>query len=117
MTLGERIRSFRENLGWSTHELADKTGVAQSTISTWELDQITPRGRNLIKVAKALGVKVAALKNETLQGSIGSLIVVSLSDDADIHSVCKAILMIRGVTSAAQREPIVSNTLKTVRRN
>jgi transcriptional regulator with XRE-family HTH domain len=44
MTVGERIRSFRESLGLTQQGLADRIGVTVSTVHRWECNKNPPRG-------------------------------------------------------------------------
>lgn len=61
-TIGERIKTLREGLGWSQEDLASRAGVTRGAISQWET---TPTQRilapHLVATAKALGVTVDEL--------------------------------------------------------
>ena len=48
------LRSVRELKGWSSYDLAQRAGVAQSTISRIETGKIRPTARTLAKLAKAM---------------------------------------------------------------
>lgn len=54
MTLGNRIRSRREELGLNQVELAEKSKLTQGSISRIEGDIITPKATTLIVLAIAL---------------------------------------------------------------
>ncbi|KAF1367360.1 helix-turn-helix domain-containing protein [Yokenella regensburgei] len=54
MTLGQRIRQRRKDIGWSQKELSKAAGVTNSSISLWEGDNTAPRGENLHKLSQAL---------------------------------------------------------------
>lgn len=56
MTLGERVRTRRKQLGYSQHELADMSGVLQNQISRYEADANMPTSDVIVKLAKALNV-------------------------------------------------------------
>ena len=56
MTLGERLRTRRKELGYSQYDLADLSGVPQISISRYELNVNMPTSEAIIKLAKALGV-------------------------------------------------------------
>lgn len=54
MTLGNRIRSRREELGLNQIELAKKTRLTQPTISRIESDKLMPKATTLIVLAVSL---------------------------------------------------------------
>lgn len=54
MTLGNRIRSRREELGLNQIELAKKSRLTQGTISRIESDLIAPKATTLIVLAISL---------------------------------------------------------------
>ena len=54
MTLGNRIRSRREELGLNQVELAEKSKLTQASISRIESDRIAPKATTLIALAIAL---------------------------------------------------------------
>lgn len=65
---GERVRQLRTERGLSMQELADRVGVAKSTVSRWEhgettLDQAT--AAHAARLADALGTSVRYLKGQT----------------------------------------------------
>lgn len=65
MTLGNRIRSRREELGLNQVELAEKSKLTQASISRIESDIITPKATTLIVLAIALDLAPNAfLKDE-----------------------------------------------------
>jgi transcriptional regulator with XRE-family HTH domain len=59
-TIGERIRTAREEAGFSQDDLAEESGVSQSTIARIELGQ-DPRATDLAALAKALGIDAQSL--------------------------------------------------------
>lgn len=58
--IGNAIRHYRNVLGMTQEELADKVGVDRLTISRWECG-VTPRFKNLDKVAEVLNTTVPIL--------------------------------------------------------
>lgn len=44
MTVGDRIRAYRESLALTQQALADRIGVTVSTVHRWENDKNPPRG-------------------------------------------------------------------------
>jgi transcriptional regulator with XRE-family HTH domain len=54
MTLGQRIKQRRKQVGLSQKGLSKAVGVSDSSISLWESDHTAPRGENLHELASAL---------------------------------------------------------------
>ena len=54
ITLGQRIRQRRKEIGLNQHQLSKAAGVSNSSISLWEADNTAPRGENLHRLADAL---------------------------------------------------------------
>ena len=54
MTLGNRIRNRREELGLNQVELAQKSGLTQGYISSVERDMYVPRSTTLMMLAISL---------------------------------------------------------------
>lgn len=55
MSCGERISELMKSKRMTQQEVADKIGVARQSISLWQKDQTVPSGKNLEKLAAALG--------------------------------------------------------------
>lgn len=65
MTLGNRIRNRREELGLNQIELAEKSRLTQATISRIESDKLIPKATTLIVLAITLDLAPNAfLKDE-----------------------------------------------------
>ncbi len=65
MTLGNKIRNRREELGLNQIELAEKSRLTQATISRIERDIIVPKATTLIVLAITLDLAPNAfLKDE-----------------------------------------------------
>lgn len=61
-TTGQKLKRLRLTNGLTQLELADKAGVAQSTIVYIERgERKTPHPRTLVKLSKALGVSPSDL--------------------------------------------------------
>ena len=59
MISGEDIRRLRKGKSWTQQELADRVGVAKTTVLDWEKDRYFPEGKNLANLARALSVSMA----------------------------------------------------------
>ncbi|EOO05694.1 hypothetical protein IAW_05003 [Bacillus cereus str. Schrouff] len=59
--LGEKIRAMREQKGYSQETLGFKAGLHRNYISSLELAQKNPTYTTLIKLARALEVRVQEL--------------------------------------------------------
>lgn len=64
------IKELREKQGLSQEQLAEKAGVAQSTIHYIENGN-NPRTETLIKIAAALGVKPGELLDNRMDRAAG----------------------------------------------
>lgn len=61
MTLGQRISTYRKQLGISQEALGERLGVSRQAVSKWETDTAAPDMTNLIALAREFGVSVAEL--------------------------------------------------------
>lgn len=85
MTVGEKIQTYRKQLGMSQEELGQKLLVSRQTISLWEKDQTVPTIDNLIRLREILGVSVDEIlgfeniekKDEILLCIYGSFFFIS----------------------------------------
>ncbi|MDE6781616.1 MAG: helix-turn-helix domain-containing protein, partial [Ruminococcus sp.] len=58
MTLGQKIKHRREELGYTQVELARKTQTSQPYISRLEKDDFNPSTQMIISIAVTLGVSI-----------------------------------------------------------
>lgn len=58
MTLGQKIRNRREELGYTQTELARKTQTSQPYISRLEKDDFNPSTQMIVNIAVTLGVSI-----------------------------------------------------------
>ena len=61
MTLGQRISTYRKQLGISQEALGERLGVSRQAVSKWETDAAAPDMANLIALAREFGVSGAEL--------------------------------------------------------
>lgn len=57
-TFGDRLEAARESCGMSQTELAQRLGVRDTTIKSWEADEWEPRGNRLQMLAGMLNVSL-----------------------------------------------------------
>ena len=55
----ERIAYYREQKGWTEYQLAEESGLTQSTISSWYRKKIVPSIPSLEKVCDAFGITLS----------------------------------------------------------
>lgn len=60
-TIGARVRAARERRGMTQAELGAACGVTEATVSRWESGGIEMLWRNVVAVAKALGIRIGKL--------------------------------------------------------
>ncbi len=107
MTVGDRIRKIRVDLGISQTELAEKTNSSKQTIYKYETNIITNIPSDKIeKIAKVLDTTPAYLMgwNNNLTTSNANLVVNMLSDTVLIEHVEKLKSL-----SAEHRQTIFDN--------
>ena len=54
-----RITKLRLNRGWTDYELAKRSGLPQSTISSWYTKNMTPSVSSLENICKGLGISLS----------------------------------------------------------
>ena len=85
MTIGERIKQRREELGYSQDELAKKTGYkSRSSINKIELSRDLPLNK-VEKMAKALEVEPAYLMGWTVD-EVGEIEVIAKADNIGLQA-------------------------------
>jgi transcriptional regulator with XRE-family HTH domain len=68
MTFGELLRQHRLQLGLSQAELAERAGVPDRTLQSWEQGKRTPVSAEFLRVARALGTTADELARPLLEG-------------------------------------------------
>lgn len=59
MNILDKITRLRLERGWSEYQLAEKSGLTQSTISTWYRKNMLPTIPSLIKICDAFGLSLS----------------------------------------------------------
>ncbi len=62
--VGAKIRGFRESKGLSVEEIAERSGLSVEQVNSIENDQYLPSLGSLIKVARALGVRLGTFMDD-----------------------------------------------------
>lgn len=65
ITVGNKIKTFREKKGWSQEDLADISGLHRTYISGVERGVRNPTIEIVFRISCALGVEVAQLFEQT----------------------------------------------------
>jgi len=56
LSLGAMIRQARADAQMSQYELADRVGVRNSAVSSWELGKANPSPENMVRLIDVLGL-------------------------------------------------------------
>lgn len=59
MDILNKITSLREERHWTEYQLAEKSGLTQSTISSWYRKKMLPSISSLTKICDAFGITVS----------------------------------------------------------
>lgn len=59
MNILEKITKLREERHWSEYQLAEKSGLTQSTISSWYRKGMLPSIPSLTKICDAFGITIS----------------------------------------------------------
>ncbi len=92
MTIGKKLREFRQAKDWSLAELAKRSGVALSSLSRMETSKMTGTLDSHLRVARALGVRLAELYAGL--DSSGLIVEVRKESDADPVAAGKESLLV-----------------------
>lgn len=65
MTTGQLIKAARKKAGMTQEDLGKKLGVSGSSIAQYETDNRNPKQETLLKIAKALGVHLRDLSDNS----------------------------------------------------
>ena len=69
MAILEKIRNLRLERNWSEYQLAEKSGLPQSTISSWYRKDMLPSISSLEKICEAFNITLAQFftSNSTIE--------------------------------------------------
>ena len=68
--LGENLKSLRQRHGWTLQEVSRQTGVAVSTLSKVENDQMSLTYDKLLQISEGLGINLAELLSTPAEGAM-----------------------------------------------
>ena len=54
------ITTYREERGWTEYQLAERSGLPQSTISSWYRKNMVPTVASLEKICTAFGITLSS---------------------------------------------------------
>ena len=58
------ITEYRLERGWTEYQLAERSGLPQSTISSWYRKNMVPTVPSLVKICSAFGITLSQLFSE-----------------------------------------------------
>ena len=76
MTIGARIRRYRNESGMTQRELADEVGLTESAIRNYERDIRMPSYQQIERIAEALDVSADSIREIGVSGARGVLEVL-----------------------------------------
>lgn len=79
--VGSKIRSIRESKGLSLEEIAERSGLSLEQITSIETDQNLPSLGPLIKIARALGVRLGTFMDDN--DALGPIVTRAKDREAD----------------------------------
>lgn len=72
MGIGENIKNLRKNAGMTQEQLAERVGVARTTITQWECGWTSPRMGKVKQLASVFGTTNAAIVADTGNAGLSS---------------------------------------------
>ncbi|MBL3571508.1 transcriptional regulator [Rhodovulum sulfidophilum] len=86
LDLGRRVRELRTEKGWTLEQAARQAGLARSTLSKIENDQMSPTYDALKKLATGLGVSVPQLFTPMRGARAGGRMAVTRTGEGAAHA-------------------------------
>ena len=119
MTIGEKIKYCRKQIGITQDKLAELTGIHPVSIRKYETNKMQPQPPQLEKIAAALGVSynalngsdTAGLRLETVGDLMGVLMVLCNSGILQITGERGEDKLLKDETISIQFNPILSSYL------
>ncbi|SBS33037.1 HTH-type transcriptional regulator PuuR [Marinomonas aquimarina] len=85
LELGKRVKEIRLTKGWTLEEVSKRTGIARSTLSKIENDQVSPSFAIVQKLIAGLGMDLPQLFVETQEHSIAGRRDITRSGYGESH--------------------------------
>lgn len=120
MTLGEKIKYYREQLGITQGKLAELTGIHPVSIRKYETNKMQPQPPQIERIATALGVSYNALNGignagmrlETVGDLMGVLMVLCDSGIIQINGERGKDKLLKDDTVSIHLNPVLSSYLE-----
>lgn len=85
LELGKRVKEIRLTKGWTLEEVSKRTGIARSTLSKIENDQVSPSFAIVQKLIGGLGMDLPQLFVETQEHSIAGRRDITRAGHGESH--------------------------------
>ena len=113
MTIGEKIKYCRKQIGITQDRLAELTGIHPVSIRKYETNKMQPQPPQLEKIAAALGVSYNALNGSDTAGlRLGVLIVLCNSGILQINGERGEDKLLKDDTVSIHLNPVLSSYLE-----
>ena len=86
MTIGEKIKYYRTNLGLTQQQFSEMSGISISTVKKLEADLMHPKYQQLQRVADALGVSINIFLDfdiETVSDVLS--LIIKMDEQVDVY--------------------------------
>lgn len=101
MDILNRIVELREERHWSEYQLAEKSGLTQSTISTWYRKQIIPSIPSLAKICDAFGISISQFfldeNDNTMLLNEQQIQLLNAAAKLDAEQLCKLLSFLQSL--------------------
>jgi len=85
LNLGERVRELRKARNWTLEQAATKAGLARSTLSKIENEQMSPTFDAVKKLAEGLGISVPQLFTPPKSDQVMARMATTLDGEGKAH--------------------------------
>jgi transcriptional regulator with XRE-family HTH domain len=114
--LGQRVREIRKARGWKLSDLAERTGLAVSTISKMERNEISLTYDRFMRLAKGLGLDVGELFDAGAEGFQPGAVSVTRAGHAPLHETHNYVYEMLGSDIAGKHMIPMAGTIKAHQR-
>lgn len=115
--LGQRVREIRKARGWKLSDLADRTGLAVSTISKMERNEISLTYDRFMRLAQGLGLDVGELFDADSEGFQRGAVSVTRAGQAPLHETRNYVYEMLGSDLAGKHMIPMTGTIKAHQRS